>query len=143
MKTIGVLGAGIMGNGIAQASAMAGYEVILYDIDQKFIDRGLGEIKKSLGRMVKKNKISEENIPEIMGKITSSLDLKDFKPCDIIIEAIPENISLKKETYSKLDSICSTKCIFASNTSAISITDLASELPEKRQKRFIGLHFLP
>jgi 3-hydroxybutyryl-CoA dehydrogenase len=136
-----VLGAGIMGNGIAQVSAMAGYDVILYDIDQKFIDHGLGEIKKSLARMVKKDKLSEREIPEILGRIRSSLDLKDFKTSELIIEAIPENIALKKETYNKLDSICSAKCILASNTSAISITDLASELPEKRQKRFIGLHF--
>ena len=141
MKTIGVLGAGIMGNGIAQASALAGYDVILYDIDQKFLDRGLQEITKSLTRMVKKKKLTEEEIPKILGRITLSLELKDFKPSDLIIEAIPENIRLKKQTYTKLDSICSAKCIFSSNTSAISITDLASELPEKRQKRFIGLHF--
>ena len=141
MKTIGVLGAGIMGNGIAQVSTIAGYEAILYDIDQKFIDRGLQEIKKSLERMVKKNKLSEEEIPKILEPIETSLELKDFKTSDIIIEAIPENTELKKNICNKLDSICSAKCIFASNTSAISITDLASELLEKRQKRFIGLHF--
>jgi len=141
MKTIGVLGAGIMGNGIAQTSAVAGYEVILYDIDQKFIDRGLQEIKTSLARMVKKEKISEDEVPKILERITPTLELDSFKTSDMIIEAIPENIELKKGTYHKLDSICSNKCIFASNTSAISITDLASELPEERQKRFIGLHF--
>ncbi len=91
--------------------------------------------------MVKKNKLSDDEIPQIMGRISPSLDLKDFKPSELIIETIPEYIALKKATYSKLDSICSNECIFASNTSAISITDLASELPEKRQKRFIGLHF--
>ncbi len=141
MKSIGVLGAGIMGNGIAQISAMADYEVILYDIDQKFIDRGFSEIEKSLTRMAKKNKIVEGDIQGILSKIKPSLDLQDFKSCDMIIEAIPENIELKKDTYSKLDQICKSKAIFASNTSAISITDLASSVSKERQSQFIGLHF--
>ena len=141
MKSIGVLGAGIMGNGIAQISAMAEYEVIMYDIDQKFIDRGFNEIEKSLTRMAKKNKIEKDEIQRILSSIKPSLNLQDFKACDMIIEAIPENIDLKKETYSKLDEICQSKTIFASNTSAISITDLASSVSKARQSRFIGLHF--
>jgi 3-hydroxybutyryl-CoA dehydrogenase len=141
MMSIGALGAGIMGNGIAQISAMAEYEVILYDIDQNFIDRGFREIEKSLTRMVKKNKIVEGDIQGILTKIKPSLNLQDFKSCDMIIEAIPENIELKKDSYSKLDQICQSKTIFASNTSAISITDLASSVSKERQSRFIGLHF--
>ncbi|NHJ01938.1 MAG: 3-hydroxybutyryl-CoA dehydrogenase [Candidatus Heimdallarchaeota archaeon] len=141
MQTIGILGAGIMGNGIAQVSAIAGYNVLLYDIEQKFIDRGLTEMEKSLSRMVKKEKLLETDVPKIMGKIKASLDLKDFKDCDLIIEAIPEIISLKKETFAKLDIICKKDCIIASNTSAISITDLASSVSAERQTKFIGLHF--
>ncbi len=141
MKSIGVLGAGIMGNGIAQLSAMAEYEVLLYDIDQKFLDRGFQEMKKSLTRMVKKNKLVEGDIQKTLDRIKPSLDLQDFESCDMIIEAIPENIELKKLTYSKLDEICQSKAIFASNTSAISITDLASSVSKDRQSRFIGLHF--
>ena len=141
MKNIGILGAGIMGNGIAQVSAIAGYDVLLYDIDQKFIDLGLKEVEKSLNRMVKKEKLRESDIPQIMGKIRGSLDLKDFNECDLIIEAIPEIISLKKDTFTQLDKICKKDCIIASNTSAISITDLASSVSSERQGKFIGLHF--
>lgn len=141
MKTIGVLGAGIMGNGIAQASAVADYDVLLFDIDQKFIDRGLEEINKSLNRMLKKEKITKEQIPQILGRISSTLDLNDFKDCDLIIEAIPENIELKKKTFVQLDEITKSECIFASNTSAISITDLASAVSKERKTKFIGLHF--
>jgi len=141
MKSIGIIGAGIMGNGIAQLSAMAEYEVLMYDIDQKFLDRGFQEMKKSLTRMVKKNKLTEGDIQKTLNRIKPTLDLQDFKSCDMIIEAIPENIELKKTTYSKLDEICQSKAIFASNTSAISITDLASSVSKDRQTRFIGLHF--
>ncbi|MHA1946161.1 MAG: 3-hydroxyacyl-CoA dehydrogenase family protein [Candidatus Hodarchaeales archaeon] len=102
MMSIGVLGAGIMGNGIAQISAMAEYEVILYDIDQNFIDRGFREIEKSLTRMVKKNKIVEGDVQGILSKIKPSLDLQDFKSCDMIIEAIPENIELKNDSASSI-----------------------------------------
>ena len=141
MKTIGVLGAGIMGNGIAQVSAIADYDVLLFDIDQRFIDRGFSEMKKSLERMEKKNKINKDDIQVILDRIKPSLDLKDFQDCDLVIEAIPENIELKKQTYAKLDTICKETTIFASNTSAISITDLASSVSKERQSRFIGLHF--
>ncbi len=141
MQNIGILGAGIMGNGIAQVCAIAGYDVLLYDIEQKFIDGGLKEIETSLNRMVKKEKLKESDIQQIMGKIRGSLDLKDFTDCDLIIEAIPEIISLKKDTINQLDKICKSSCIIASNTSAISITDLASSVSPERQAKFIGLHF--
>ncbi|MHA1974675.1 MAG: 3-hydroxyacyl-CoA dehydrogenase family protein [Candidatus Hodarchaeales archaeon] len=141
MTKIGVLGAGIMGNGIVQVSAMAGYDVVMIDIDEKFINRGMQDIERSLNRMLKKGKIKQADFDQIVGKVQTSLVFEDLKDCDLVIEAIPEIIELKKQTFAKLDSLCKKECIIASNTSAISITDLASSVSEERRKKFIGLHF--
>ena len=110
MKSIGILGAGIMGNGICQVSAVAGYNVIMVDIAESFLEKGLADINKSLTRMVKKGKLSEEKLTEITGRISTSTDIKSFKDVDILVEAIPEDIPLKKETFKKLDQICKDSC---------------------------------
>ena len=140
IKTIGVLGAGQMGNGIAQVAAQAGYNVIMRDIDQKFIDNGMARIEKNIKWLVDNQKISQQDAQTIKNRVKITLELDDLKECDLIIEAIIEDSSLKKEVFQKLDSMCNENTIFASNTSSISITELAAST--KRAEKFIGMHFM-
>lgn len=140
VKKICVLGAGLMGNGIAQACAQAGFEVAMRDIEDRFVENGLNMIKKNLSRGVKKEKITQEQMDTILGKINGTTDLKAAaSDADVVIEAIVENLDLKKKVYAELDEICKPDCIFGSNTSSISITDMASAT--KRTDKFIGMHF--
>lgn len=140
VKRVTVLGAGIMGAGIAQVAAQAGLEVKMRDVESKFLDKGMEVIKQSLGRIVKKEKITQANADAAIGRIQCTTDLlAAAKGTDVVIEAIPEKMSLKVETYRTLDKECPDKVIFASNTSGLSITELAAMT--KRPDRFIGMHF--
>jgi 3-hydroxybutyryl-CoA dehydrogenase len=137
--TIGVIGAGTMGNGIAQTAAGSGFDVVLCDIDQAFLDRGMQNIGKSLDRFVKKETITDEQKGEILGRIKSTTSLDDLKDCSLIVEAATENFEIKKQIFEKLDSIASSDAILSSNTSSISITKIAAVT--KRPEKVIGMHF--
>ncbi len=140
VKKICVLGAGLMGNGIAQTCAQAGFEVAMRDIEDRFVENGLNMIKKNLLRGVKKEKITQEQMDTILSRIKGTTDLKTAaSDADVVIEAIVENLDLKKKVYAELDRICKPDCVFGSNTSSISITDMASAT--KRTDKFIGMHF--
>lgn len=139
VKTIGVLGAGIMGAGIAQVAAQAGYRVIMRDLTDEFISRGKNSITKNLNREVQKNRLTEEEAKAVLDRIRGTTALSDLAEADFIIEAVIEQMELKKEVYRELDKICPERVIFASNTSGLSITEMASVTG--RPDRFIGMHF--
>lgn len=134
-----VLGAGTMGSGIAQVVAQAGYEVILRDIEDRFVDKGLKTIGKNLGRSVEKGQLTQEKYDEIMGRITGTTDLALAAEVDLVIEAIIEKMEPKKEIFKALDEICKPECILASNTSALSISEIAAVT--KRPEKVMGMHF--
>lgn len=140
VSKIGVVGAGIMGHGIALVSAQAGYEVIMADMSDKFVSSGLEKIDKFLAKSVEKGKMGAEDKSKIVARIHGTTNLEDMKNCDVVIEAMIENAEEKKKLFSKLDGICKQECIFASNTSTIPITELASAT--KRADKFIGMHFM-
>src|SRR6266481_9190842 len=143
IKKVGVLGCGLMGSGIAQVSAMAGYDVVVLEADQKFIDKGFAGIEKSLGKLaerpVEKGGITAEQKDAARARLKGTLNKQDLADCDIMIEAIIENVEIKKAMFGELDSIVKKDCIFATNTSSISVTELMAAT--KRPERFIGLHF--
>lgn len=139
MKKIFVLGAGTMGAGIVQAFAQKGYEVIVRDIKQEFVDRGIAGIEKSLTRLVSKEKITEEAKNDILSRISGTVDMEMAKDCDLVIEAAVENMDIKKSIFSELDKICKLETILASNTSSLSITEVASAT--NRPDKVIGMHF--
>ncbi|MDI6917377.1 MAG: 3-hydroxybutyryl-CoA dehydrogenase [Thermoplasmatales archaeon] len=140
IKKIGVIGAGTMGHGIALVCAKSGYGVVMRDIEQKFVDNGMSKINKFLSRSVEKGKLGEEEKNKILNKITPTTRLEEVKDCDVVIEAILEDVNLKKNLFKELDTVCSEHTILASNTSTIPITDLASAT--KRPEKFIGMHFM-
>ena len=140
IKNITVLGSGIMGHGIAQVSAMAGYNVVLRDIEQKFLDKAMEKIKWSLDKLVSKEKISVAECNEIFGRIKPIVDLKDaVHNTDLVIEAVPEIMDLKKKVYAELDKTADEQVVFASNTSTLPITEIANTV--SRPTKFIGIHF--
>ncbi|GAB6273740.1 MAG: 3-hydroxybutyryl-CoA dehydrogenase [Peptococcaceae bacterium] len=139
MKTIGVIGAGTMGAGIVQVCAQVGFKVVMRDIAEKFVNNGLNIINKNLDREVKKNRLSQEDANAITGRIQGTVNLNDLAECDFIIEAVIEQMSLKKELYQELDKICPASTIFATNTSGLSITEMASYT--SRANKFVGMHF--
>ncbi|GFN40770.1 MAG: 3-hydroxybutyryl-CoA dehydrogenase [Marine Group I thaumarchaeote] len=140
LKNITVLGSGIMGHGIAQVSAMAGYNVVLRDIEQKFLDNAMEKIKWSLDKLVSKEKISQDQANDIYSRIKPVVDLKDaVKDCELVIEVVPEIMDLKKKVYAELDQVASKDIIFASNTSTLPITEIANTT--SRPEKFIGIHF--
>ena len=143
IKKVGVLGCGLMGSGIAQVSAMAGYDVVVLETEQKAIDKGFAGIEKSLGKLtekpVEKGGITAEQKSAAQGRLKGTLNKQDLADCDLIVEAIIENVEIKKKMYAELDAIVKKDCIFATNTSSISVTDLMAAT--KRPERFIGLHF--
>jgi len=140
IKNITVLGSGIMGHGIAQVSAMAGYNVVLRDIEQQFLDKAMGKVKWSLDKLVSKEKISEEQRDEIFSRIIPIVDLNDaVRNSDLVIEAVPEIMDLKKKVYAELDKVANDRVIFASNTSTLPITEIADTI--SRPEKFIGIHF--
>ncbi|HXG59057.1 MAG TPA: 3-hydroxybutyryl-CoA dehydrogenase [Thermoanaerobaculia bacterium] len=139
IKKVGVLGCGLMGSGIAQVSAQAGYETVVREVEQKFLDKGISGIQKSLGKFVEKGKMTAEERDKCLGRLKGTLALSDLADCDIVIEAIVENPQLKKETYAELDKVVKKEAIFASNTSSLTITELS--MATARPKQFVGLHF--
>ncbi|MGD9124444.1 MAG: 3-hydroxybutyryl-CoA dehydrogenase [Desulfarculaceae bacterium] len=140
IKTIGVVGAGQMGSGIAQVAAAAGIGVIMNDIAEEFCDRGLGAITSSLSRLVKKEKISEDDKGSILGRISTTTKLEDLSNADFVVEAAVENVDLKLDIFRKLDGICGPEVVLSSNTSSISITKIAGVT--KRPEQVIGMHFM-
>jgi 3-hydroxybutyryl-CoA dehydrogenase len=138
IKKVGVLGCGLMGSGIAQVSATAGYEVTVLEQEQKFLDKGLAAIEKSLAKFAEKGTLKEP-AEAIRGRLKGATDRGALADCDIIIEAIIENVEEKKKTFAALDGIVKKDSIFASNTSSISITEVAAAT--KRPDKFVGLHF--
>jgi 3-hydroxybutyryl-CoA dehydrogenase len=139
IKTIGVIGAGTMGSGIAQVAAEAGFEVIMRDIEDNFVHRGMSNINKNLGRAVDKGKKSKEEAEEIVGRVRGTTNLEDLKAADLVIEAVIENMEMKKDLYSELDRVCGPDTVIASNTSGLSITEMASAT--KRPDKVVGMHF--
>ncbi|KFM20772.1 3-hydroxybutyryl-CoA dehydrogenase protein [Marine Group I thaumarchaeote SCGC AAA799-D07] len=140
IKNITVLGSGIMGHGIAQVSAMAGYNIVLRDIEQKFLDNAMDKIKWSLDKLVSKEKISHDERTKIISRIRPIVDLNDaVKNSDLVIEAVPEIMDLKKKVYAELDKVSDQRVIFASNTSTLPITEIANII--SKPEKFIGIHF--
>ena len=140
MKTLGVIGAGQMGSGIAQVAAASGLEVIMNDISNEFVDKGFGAIEKNLARMVKKEKISSEDKTAISSRIKGSTAISDMKEADFVVEAATEKEELKLQLFNELDEICGQDVILSSNTSSISITRIAGAT--KRPQKVIGMHFM-
>ncbi len=134
-----VLGAGTMGAGIVQTAAQAGFEVIVRDIKQEFVDKGIAGIDKLLGKNVDKGKMSAEDKAAIMGRISGTVDMAAAADCDLVIEAALEVMDIKKSIFKELDSICKPSCILASNTSALSLTEIAAATG--RADKVIGMHF--
>lgn len=139
MEKIFVLGAGTMGAGIAQVFAQNGYDVVLRDIKEEFVQRGIDGINRGLGRLVAKEKITEEDKNAIMARIAGTTDLSLAADCDLVVEAAVENMNIKKEIFAELDKICKEETILATNTSSLSITEIAAAT--NRPDKVIGMHF--
>jgi 3-hydroxybutyryl-CoA dehydrogenase len=139
IQKVGVLGCGLMGSGIAQIAAQAGFQTVVLEVEQRFLDKGFAGIDKSLGKFVEKGKMTAEQKAEVMGRLKATTSNADLADCDIVIEAIIENKELKKSTYAALDKIVKPDAIFSSNTSSLTITELS--MATTRAKQFVGLHF--
>jgi len=137
---IGVIGGGIMGSGIAQVAAQAGYQVVIRDVEEKYLQQALNTINKSLGIMKEKGKLTSEQVDQILGRIRGTLDLKQVaSDANLIIEVVPEDLELKKQVFKELDEICPRDTVLATNTSSLSVTTLASVT--SRPEKVIGMHF--
>ncbi len=139
IKKVGVLGCGLMGAGIAEVTARAGYATIVREVSEKLLDKGRARIDKSLDRAMKKGKLAEGEREQILGRIKGVIDLDDLAECDLVIEAIVENIEAKRQTFAALDETVKKSALFASNTSSLTITQIA--MSSGRPERFCGLHF--
>ena len=139
-EIIGIIGAGTMGNGIAQTAAASGFDVVMCDIKDEFVQKGFQTIGKSLDRFIKKETMTEDQKSEILGRIKTTTDLADLKDCFLVVEAATENFEIKKQLFEKLDEITNEDCILASNTSSISITKIAAVT--RRPDKVIGMHFM-
>jgi len=140
IKTMGVVGAGQMGNGIAQVAAHSGLRVVMSDIADSFIQKGMNTISKNLDRMVEKGKITSQIKDEVVGRIKATVQIKEMAEADFVVEAATENESLKLNIFKELDQVCKKESILSSNTSSISITKIASAT--QRPSRVIGMHFM-
>jgi len=140
ISSIAILGAGQMGNGIAQVAACAGYEVMMIDIEQSYVDRGMSSIESSLSKLVSKDRMSQDDADAALSRVRTSTSKQSASECDLVIEAIPEIPDLKFSTFSELDGICKDDAILASNTSSISIDEIAAST--NRPDRVIGMHFM-
>ncbi|WP_420129953.1 3-hydroxyacyl-CoA dehydrogenase family protein [Longimicrobium sp.] len=139
IKRVGVLGCGLMGSGIAQVAAAAGYETLVREVSDELCQRGIGGIGKQLGKAVEKGKLAAEERDAIVGRLKGTTSLEDLKDCDIIIEAVVEDLAVKNQMWQTLDAVCGPETIFASNTSSLTIADMAAAT--KRPERMVGLHF--
>ncbi|NLV22686.1 MAG: 3-hydroxybutyryl-CoA dehydrogenase [Syntrophomonadaceae bacterium] len=140
MKKIAVLGAGIMGAGIAQVAAQAGFEVILRDLQISLVKDGMKTIADNMTKLVESNSLQENQIPGILDRIHGTIDLAELHDVDLVIEAVVENIAVKRQIFAELDNICPQHTILATNTSSLSITEIAAST--KRQDKVLGMHFL-
>jgi 3-hydroxybutyryl-CoA dehydrogenase len=136
---VGVVGCGLMGSGISQAAAVAGFPTVVRELSQELLDRGLASIARSLAKFVEKGELTAVEKAQALGRLQPTLALEDFADCDLVVEAIVENLDRKKELFAELDRIVKPEAILASNTSSISITELMSAT--RRPTRFLGLHF--
>jgi 3-hydroxybutyryl-CoA dehydrogenase len=139
IKKVGVAGLGLMGHGIAQVAAQAGYEVVAREVDDERVQKGIGKIEKQLGRAVEKGKLEQSAADEIRGRIQTTTGFDGFEDCDLVIEAITENLGTKLELWRELDGLVKEGAVFATNTSSLSVIDQAASTG--RPHRFIGLHF--
>lgn len=139
IKKVGVVGCGSMGAGIAQLCAQSGYQVVVSEINDELLKRGMGFIDKTLGRSVEKGKLAQADKDVIMGRLNGTTSTKDFADCDLVVEAAIENLDLKKKIFAELDGICKPDAILATNTSCLSIIDMA--IATKRPDKVLGLHF--
>ena len=139
IRKVGVVGCGLMGSGIAQVAAAAGFETVVREVSAELLDKGLKSIEKNLNRLAEKGTITEAVKDEIRGRLKGTTKVEDLKDSDIIVEAIIEQLPAKRELFAALDAICQPSTIFASNTSSLTITEIASAT--KRPQRFVGLHF--
>ncbi len=140
IKSVGVVGCGLMGHGIAQVCAQrGGWDVVVVEVGQEQLDKGLGKIEKQLGRAVEKGKLEQSDADAVRGRITGSLDVSDLADCDLVIEAITENLDAKLELWKELDGIVKDEALFATNTSSLSVADQAGAT--SRPGQFLGLHF--
>jgi 3-hydroxybutyryl-CoA dehydrogenase len=139
LKRVGVLGCGLMGSGIAQVAAAAGYETVVRDVAKEFLDRGRAGIEKSLAKFVEKGKLQAADRDATLKRLTFTTTVADLKGADVVIEAITEDLNLKNALFKELDGLCGPATIFASNTSSLTIAEMAAAT--KRADRFVGLHF--
>jgi len=138
-KKIGVVGCGLMGRGIAEVSAKTGYDVVVSEINNELLNKGMSAINQSLAKAVEKGKMTEADKDKTLGKIKGTVDMQEFKDCDLVVEAAVENLDLKKKIFIELDSICQTGAILSTNTSCLSVMDLAAVT--KRPDKVLGCHF--
>jgi 3-hydroxybutyryl-CoA dehydrogenase len=141
IKKVGVLGCGLMGSGIAQVAASAGFETIVKEVSAELLQRGFAGIEKSLAKFAEKGTITAEEQKQIRSRLSGTTSFDQLADCDIVIEAIIESLEEKRTTYGELDALCKPETIFASNTSSLSITEMMTATSPARQQRFIGLHF--
>jgi 3-hydroxybutyryl-CoA dehydrogenase len=139
IEKVGVLGAGLMGHGIAQVAAQAGYEVVLREVDEATLAKGIGKIDKQLARAVEKGKSTLQDADAVRGRIQGTVDYSDLASCDLVIEAITENLALKLEMWREVDEIVKPEAVFATNTSSLSVIDQAAATG--RSQQFVGLHY--
>jgi 3-hydroxybutyryl-CoA dehydrogenase len=139
IQRVGVVGCGLMGSGIAQVSAQSGFMTVVREVSVDLVEKGIKSIEKNLARLVEKGMITEAAKSEIRGRLKGTTSLEDLKDCDLIVEAIIEQLPAKRQLFSLLDAICPASTIFASNTSSLTITEIAAST--KRPQRFVGLHF--
>jgi 3-hydroxybutyryl-CoA dehydrogenase len=139
IKTVGVIGCGLMGSGITQVSAQAGFQTLVVEADEALLQRGLGRLRQTLEGLVEKGKLEGRERDATLGRITGTVRIEDLKGCDLVVEAITENQSLKNETFAKLDRICPPHALLASNTSSCNVTAMAAAT--KRPGQVLGLHF--
>src|SRR4030081_3456165 len=139
IEKVGVLGAGLMGHGIAQVAAQAGYAVVLREVDEATLQKGIGKIEKQLGRAVEKGKATQEDADALRARIQGTVDYGDLADCDLVIEAITESLPLKLEMWKELDGIVKAEAVFATNTSSLAVIDQAA-VPS-RPGQFVGLHY--
>jgi len=139
IRKVGVLGCGLMGSGIAEVAAKAGFDTVVREVKQEFLDGGMARIGKSLGKAVERGKLSEDDRDATLGRLKGTTDFADLADCDLVVEAIVEDLDAKRTTYAALDEVTSENAIYASNTSSLTITEMA--MSTKRPERFLGLHF--